>query len=474
MTMRSGFKKIKLSNLFKRWLKNDSGNITMIFGFAIIPVILAAGSAIDFERISDAKTKLQASVDSATLYAASLNDTEDATLKTKSQPFLLANYVHDTDITLTTYTAHNAGDSIVGTGEISVKTWFMGLFGINYMTVSAASTVKKSGINLEVSLVLDNTGSMAGTPIANLKTAATNFVNKVMPATQGQFYTKIAAIPYNNGVNLGNSAASARGSYIAGQTSTTPGSEYFKFTTNTGGSQTLQITNCVTERTGGQAYTDAAFSLYPVGRSYLGSGNPCSVQQMVPLTTTAATLNSTINAMTSGGSTAGQVGIAWGWYALSPNVGIWSGASQPATYDKLTTTDVMTKVKKVMILMTDGEYNSANANGVITGADPTNGSPGNPYYGSVPGSGGPGDHINIAPTNGNSYTQSNSMCAAIKASGVEVFVITFQLDKTNTNRVNLVNNCATDSAHILDADTTSLDVAFNGIANNILSMRVSQ
>ncbi len=459
--MRSVDKKLKLSDKFKRWLKNETGNVTMIFGFAIIPVIMAAGSAIDFERVSDAKTKLQASVDTATLYAAALNESDDEVLKTKSQPFLTNNYVHDDSITLTSYTAHNAGDNIVGTGTLSVKTWFMGLFGVPTMTVSAMSMVKKSGINLEVSLVLDNTTSMAGTPIANLISSAKNFVTKVMPATQGQFYTKIAVVPYQNGVNLGSDAALARGSITSG-TSTTPGSNGFSFTNGNGSGMTLNITNCVTERTGSEAYKDSSVSLNPVGRSYLPSGNPCGVQQILPLSMSSTTLNSKINAMTSGGSTAGQVGIAWGWYALSPTIGMWSGASQPAGYDKLTTSVVMEKVKKVMILMTDGEYNSANAKGVITG-NPT-----------VSGSGGAGDHINIAATNGDSYAQSTSMCAAIKASGVEVYVITFQLNKTIQKRVDLVNSCATDSAHVLDADTTSLDVAFNGIANSILEMRVAQ
>ena len=459
--MRSSDKKLKLSDIFKRWLKNEAGNVTMIFGFAIIPILLAVGSAIDFERISDAKTKLQASIDTATLYAASLKESKDSVLKIKSEPFLTNNYVHDDSITLTSYTSHNAGDNIVGTGTISVKTWFMGLFGVPTMTVSAMSIVNKSGINLEVSLVLDNTNSMAGTPISNLITSAKDFVTKVMPTTQGQFYTKIAVIPYQNGVNLGSNAAMARG-FIASGTSTTSGSDGFTFTNGSGSSKTLNITNCVTERTGSAKFSDSSVSLNPVGRSYLPTGNPCGVQEILPLSMDPMTLNSKINAMTAGGSTAGQVGIAWGWYALSPTIGMWSGDSQPAGYNKLTTSAVMQKVRKVMILMTDGEYNSANASGVITG-NPT-----------VSGSGSSSDHINIAATNGDSYAQSTSMCAAIKASGVEVFVITFQLDKTIQKRVDLINGCATDSAHILDADTTSLDVAFNGIANSILEMRVAQ
>ena len=476
--MRSTFTSAKLVKMIKRWLPHDGGNVSMLLGLSVLPIITVLGAAVDIERTADAQTKLQSAVDAATLYAASLSDTDDATLATKSQAFVTVNFADDKFITLTSYTLHNSGSSVVGKAKITIKTWFMGTFGFETTSVIAQSTVKKAGFNLEVSLVLDNTGSMAGTPMTKLKAAAIKFVDKVMPITQGQFYTKIAAIPYNNGVNLGSRASEARGSYLSG-TNTIPGYQRYTFdngtyTTSRNGvrtktPKTLNITNCVTERTGIQAYTDTGFSIYPAGKSYLPDpisgtdpGNSCQVQQMVPLTTSASKLTTTINAMISGGSTAGHVGIAWGWYALSPNVGMWTGENLPAGYDKLTTTDTMAKVKKIMVLMTDGEYNSANANGVISNLP------------NVSGSGYSTDHINMAPTNGDAYTQSNKICAAIKESGVEVYVITFQLDKTNSKRVDLVNNCATDAAHILDADKTSLDEAFNTIANNIMTIHVAE
>jgi len=116
-----------------------------------------------------------------------------------------------------------------------------------------------------------------------------------------------------------------------------------------------------------------------------------------------------------------------------------------------------------MILMTDGEYNSANCNGVITG-NPT-----------VSGSGGDADHINCAATNGDSYAQSTSMCNAIKASGVEVYVISFQLNTSIQKRVDLVNNCASDASHVLNASNQAqLNMVFQNLANTITSLYVSK
>ncbi|HEY4995461.1 MAG TPA: hypothetical protein VII21_04120, partial [Aestuariivirga sp.] len=147
---------------------------------------------------------------------------------------------------------------------------------------------------------------------------------------------------------------------------------------------------------------------------------------------------------------------------------IWSGTSAPGAYSVtvgspsfVSTTPNLNQVHKVMILMTDGEYNSAyDKNGVISGPS------------SLSGSGATSYQSSLASPIGNSYVQATSMCAAIKASGVEVYVVTFQLDSTVAQRVALVNSCATDANHIVDADSTSPSAAFAKIANQLNAMRI--
>ena len=165
--------------------------------------------------------------------------------------------------------------------------------------------------------------------------------------------------------------------------------------------------------------------------------------------------------MSAANNTVGQVGIEWGWYTLSPNIGLFSGTSVPSGYDKLTSSNYAERVKKIMILMTDGEYNSAYADGVMSGQL---------NYVNYTDS----NVINKAPDNGDPFTQSKAICSAIKASGVEIYVITFQLDKTKSQRVDLTTSCATDAKHLIDADSTSLDSAFSTIANQLQEMRIAQ
>jgi Flp pilus assembly protein TadG len=487
-------KKSKIVSAFKKLLSNESGNAAIVVGMAALPMVLILGSAVDFERASNLHTELQSSVDSAAIYAATLAEPDSAILTQKSKPYFEANFKADGATEQPTYTAVNNGDSVTVTASVPSRNAFMALAGVPTTTVGARSVVNKSGINMEVSLLLDNSGSMGWTnpktgnaSITDLKTAANSFVDKVMPTVQGDYYTKISAIPYNVGVNIGSpaGAVTARGPILAG-TSTTPGSQNFKFVSKQTGTTTscnndyglnygasggfcynvATITNCVTERVGSHLYTDSGPAIAPLGRMYaVGSTNSCSVTPYRPLSTSKTDLKATINAMSAGNNTVGQVGIAWGWYTLSPNFGMFAGESVPTSYANLASAipppTNPKKTKKVMILMTDGEYNSAYADGVMSG---------NLTYVSYTKT----KVINKDPDNGDPFVQSKAMCSAIKASGVELYVITFQLDKTQAKRVDLVNSCATDAKHILDADNTSLDIAFNTIANQLQEMRIAE
>ena len=118
-----------------------------------------------------------------------------------------------------------------------------------------------------------------------------------------------------------------------------------------------------------------------------------------------------------------------------------------------------------MVLMSDGEYNSAYADGVISKVLPPTVQP---YINYTQ------NNVNFkAPDNADSFTQAKAQCDAIKATGIELYVITFQLIKTIPDRVSLVTYCATDAAHLIDGDAGGLDAAFTLIANNIKNLRLT-
>ncbi len=235
---------------------------------------------------------------------------------------------------------------------------------------------------------------------------------------------------------------------------TTNGCQYQRFVNNSGGVRIHQISTCVSERTT-NAYTDASPATTLLGTNYPASSNPCLTNTVVGLTSTRATLTTAINGLAASGSSGGHIGVAWGWYSISPNfTSIFSGTSAPAAY-------TAPHIKKVMILMTDGEYNSSYCNGVIS-------------QDSTTGSGSVSDHINCNAPNGNTYTQAEALCTQMKLNDVIIYTVGFQVGSA-TNAVNLINNCATDAQHVYTPNTgTALQDAFEAIGADIAALRISR
>jgi hypothetical protein len=167
-----------------------------------------------------------------------------------------------------------------------------------------------------------------------------------------------------------------------------------------------------------------------------------------------------IDKLVTGGSTAGQLGTAWAWYLLSPN---WNTVLQQAfptssaagPYSDLTTLNSkgQPKLRKIAVLMTDGDYNINYCKGVE--AKDSNQTP----------------DINCNSENGQSQAQATSLCTAIKNAKIEVYTVGFQV---STAAKAFLTSCATDASHYYDATTeVALQAAFRDIALKIATLRLT-
>jgi Flp pilus assembly protein TadG len=515
---------------------DERGAVAVQFALLLLPIAILTFGLIDISRISVEKRQLQDALDAATLMAARSNASTDAALAAIGRPALTAE-LPTTKFTATNSDFTGAADvTIVGTASVGITPIVANLWTKDpLITINARSEVKRSTNDIEVALVLDTTGSMAGQKITDLKAAANELIKIVVKDNQTPFYTKVAIVPYSMGVNVGAYADQVRGplpgpktitgatkanpvvitaaghgfingdkvsitgvngmtnlngkiftvtekttdtfklsgvdgrnytSYASGgtvtcDTSTNPGCKNFAFTNANSQDTVYAISTCVTERTGSNAYTDIAPSTTYLGRNYPspGASNPCpTANEIVPLSSDRTALAAKVNALTAGGSTGGHIGVGWGWYMVSPNFGyLWPSQSRPAAYSKK---DLL----KVVVLMTDGEYNSAYCKGVIS-------------QDSTSGSGGADTHINCNAPNGGAFAQAMALCDAMKlpANG-QVIVYTVGFNVVNDQRAkDLVNNCATDAKHVyLPSTGTALKDAFAAIGRDITSVRISQ
>jgi len=452
-----------LIGALKACARNDKGAVAVMFGLAFPVVAVLSFFAIDYSRASMAKQTLQEALDAAALFAArstasTTNDVDafgDAAFAAEMPANSIIQGVSlDQSGRISNVSFVLGATTITATASAQVPSLLAGVYLSPTVTLHSTTEVVRSSNNIEVALVLDNTGSMAGQRIQDLKEAAADLVDIVVQDVQAPFYTKVAIAPYSMGVNVGAYAQQVRGSFSGGACNS-PGCQSYKFTNPSGSLKTFAISNCVSERTGANAFTDAAPSTTLLGRNYASTNNPCSSAVIMPLSSDKTALKASISGLSAGGSTGGHIGVGWGWYLVSPNFSyLWPTASQPAAYG----TD---KLLKVVVIMTDGEYNSVYCNGVIA-------------KDSTTGSGATTDHINCNAPNGDSYLQAQTLCNNMKAAGVIVYTVGF--DVINTVKAqNLVANCATDAQHVyLPATGSDLKLAFHAIAEDIRNLRISR
>ncbi len=244
----------------------------------------------------------------------------------------------------------------------------------------------------------------------------------------------------------GGKAWSARGN------STT----YFAFENMNGDLQTHQVSGCVTERIGAQAYTEAAptSASTRVGLHYPNIDGTCISATIQPLSSSASTIKSRIDAFTASGSTAGQIGIAWGWYMVSPNWNSLWPSNGAGVYNSAETL-------KAVVIMTDGAFNTPYCSGVISR-----------QAGS--GSGSSSAKIDCDATNGDPFAQSRTLCTAMKAQGVIVYTVGFAIT-AGTDEANVLADCASTPANVfLPASGGDLSEAFAAIGRDITQLRISR
>lgn len=210
--------------------------------------------------------------------------------------------------------------------------------------------------------------------------------------------------------------------------------------------------SCVTERMT-NSFDDTAPGTAPLAIHYTSSGNCAISEGILPLTSDKDDLlDYTLeDALTASGSTAGHIGTAWAWYLVSPEFAdVFTGDSAPAAYDAPNT-------MKVVIIMTDGEYNRQYCKGVVTSAAGCSAPDGTTGTMSGP------------------FGQAEDLCANMKKPevGIVVYTVGFNLDE-DSDAAEVLAGCASEpkNAKLAD-DAEGLEAAFREIGEDISDLRLS-
>ncbi len=160
-----------------RFIHDRRANAITFFALAMVPLVGFAGAAVDYSRGNSVKADLQAALDSAGLMVAKKAATmSGAQLQQSAGLYFNAifNRPEAKNVQVTaSYTQQSGTYTVSMTGSATVKTDFMGMFGVPQMNINSTAKVVWGIKKLQLALVLDNTGSMADdNKMTALKTAS--------------------------------------------------------------------------------------------------------------------------------------------------------------------------------------------------------------------------------------------------------------------------------------------------------------
>ena len=185
---------------------DEGGVVAVIFAITFSAIFLMAAVAIDYGRTEAELVRVQNAVDAAALAASQrlgLPD-QDTSGPSKAGAFFKANIAKHPNIGVLTSTSLDAvKGEVVAKAKGSMLTSLLRAVGINEINFKAGSTVRRGKGTVEIALVLDNSGSMAGSYIADLRTAAENLVNVVFTGFEGTDKVKVGVVPFAAAVNVG-------------------------------------------------------------------------------------------------------------------------------------------------------------------------------------------------------------------------------------------------------------------------------
>ncbi len=393
---------------------SESGAIAPIFGLMMLVITVAVGMSVDTARGSRVSSMAASALDAAALAGAKalrLSNPTDAELTALVLEYFNTNFQQNAANALVqgvTVTPNREDNSVQLVANVRVPTTIMAITGTNYLDLTLNAEAVFDVKDVEVSMMLDVSGSMAGSKIEDLKLAAADLIEILLPADVPHS-NKVAIAPFSTAVNAGDLAATISNG-----------------TDSRGRSLPGRYTSCVTERRGTNAFTDAS----PVTDKLNRRSASCPAAEIQPLTNDLDALDDAIASLSASGMTAGHLGIAWASYLLSPQwASVFPSESTPVDYDN-------TDFRKVAILMTDGMFNN--------------------YYENP---------------NGTSVTQARALCDSMKANGVTIYTVGFQVP---ADVVPTLQYCATSPAHYYPAeDGAALRLTFKDIAKRLNGLRLS-
>lgn len=448
-----------LSIIFCAFGQDLRGNVAVTFALSASALMISIGGAVDFSRSMTIGAELQHAIDSGVLAAASLSQDRPA------------------EEVVTAYVAAGIGDhdgayqnlevsvqsssffdrrEIAVDASIQIDTIFLGIVGINALTISRSAEAIEQSKNIEVAMVLDISSSIGGARIDQLRSATLEFLDAV---AFGDPTTSVSIIPYGGTVRLPGPFFNL---ILDADDFSPPSFDW-----------TIPIPETAADWNGCVELDDNAVRSIPLAAHSFGvlpdftvwnhDHNWCPPDPQVAalfntrnetqLTALASSLDDDV--LSDGTGT--DIATGWGVRALDP---AWRGAlggdadftNRPTDYDDEDTI-------KALIIMTDGGTTAQLR----------------PESDWEPGSDGP--HVGVGGTDRlyspwQARQNFDQLCTTALSNGIWVYTIAFQV-RQQWQRIEL-EECAGVPSRYFEIEDLNISSAFSSIAVDLDRLRISR
>jgi len=500
------------SGFLRRWADCKKANIAMIFGLSLFPLITAIGAAVDMSRAMVVRSRLSQAIDAAGLAVGGTFGLNQQQTEELAQAYFDANYPMSELGVPGHLSVLQLGSVVRLEANADVSTIFMRIVGVPEMTVGAAAEITRESKGLEVAMVLDNTGSMYWNgKIGALRDSATSLVNILFADNPFPDKLKLSLVPFVTSVNINtdgydmewmdqNAEAAHHGENFDESGGDVNHFDIYDEMNNaewkgcvelraapydtedtaptTADPDTLFVPYLWPDEPGGgggsfsnkyladgisgspevrQAYVGKYDNSWPsvdeTPSSTKGPNKSCP-QPLLPLTNDRDRILDEIDDMTPWFSSGTNIaaGLAWGWRVLSPTIPFTEGTA----YDD-------EDWQKAMILLTDGRNEVVSQSSFNVSDYGGYGYMGKERLGT--------SDIQTAVATVNDKVAE--MCEKVKAEGVRVYTITFQLSDSALGAV--FQDCASEPELYFNSPTNEeLEQTFQAIAQDLSNLRISE
>ncbi|MHA6262468.1 pilus assembly protein TadG-related protein [Arenibacterium sp. CAU 1754] len=345
------------SGTVSRFANSEAGSLTIFSVYVLVIILMVAGIGIDLMRVERDRSRLQYTLDRAVLAAADLEQplepravVDDYFTKSGLSQYLKSVVVSE-----------GLGfRSVSATALAEVPTQFMHMNGVDSLAAPAAGTAEERIDGVEISLVLDVSGSMnRNSRLTNLKVAAKDFVDEMVDNTvDGKL--SISIIPYATQVSVSDAMMSNFN--VAGENDY---SNCINFQAShfqeTGISTTEELDRTMHfdpwTRSSDQRDDD------PVKTVLVPVCEDDPKREILALQKNRTVLKNFIDNLWAGGNTSIDVGMKWGTALLDPDLrpvvnNLIAAGEADASFAARPTGFTSNDALKIVVLMTDGQNTS--------------------------------------------------------------------------------------------------------------------